>query len=229
MSRNRLTRLAAMVGVLMIAPVAAYAIHGFTDVPDSNVFHDDISWLSDAEVTKGCNPPTNDQFCPSDNVTREQMAAFMRRLAENQVVDAGTVGGKGSGDLVRVATDRMPQSETVTSGVALSTQIEAPAGGGVLLMNAAIPVFGNATDDVSFSCTIYLNGDQILQGGGYGQYDAPQIQDTCALSSNATVPEGTHTVEVRVSGSDAFFQVGALNVVFVGIGADGGEIPMLIN
>ncbi|MEA2022738.1 MAG: hypothetical protein U9N79_00455, partial [Actinomycetota bacterium] len=40
--------------------------------------------------TKGCNPPTNTKFCPSDNVTREQMSAFMHRLAINKVVDAKT-------------------------------------------------------------------------------------------------------------------------------------------
>jgi len=27
----------------------------------------------------GCNPPTNDRFCPNDYVTRGQMAAFLAR------------------------------------------------------------------------------------------------------------------------------------------------------
>lgn len=58
----------------------------------SNIFHDDIAWLADADVTRGCNPPANTEFCPSDEVTREQMAAFMRRLAENRV-DAGRLQG----------------------------------------------------------------------------------------------------------------------------------------
>ncbi|MGD2052404.1 MAG: S-layer homology domain-containing protein [Acidimicrobiia bacterium] len=76
-----------------LIPVAAFASHSFNDVPDTSVFHGDISWLADAGVTLGCNPPDNDQFCPSSNVTREQMAAFLRRLAENQVVDAASVQG----------------------------------------------------------------------------------------------------------------------------------------
>lgn len=46
--------------------------------------------MAAAGVTAGCNPPANDNYCPKANVTREQMAAFMRRLAENQVVDAAT-------------------------------------------------------------------------------------------------------------------------------------------
>jgi len=74
----------------LVIPVAGWASDRFTDVPDTNVFHNDISWLADAGVTLGCNPPTNNQYCPSSNVTREQMAAFMHRLSDNQVVDAAT-------------------------------------------------------------------------------------------------------------------------------------------
>jgi hypothetical protein len=32
-----------------------------------------------AGVTLGCNPPTNDEYCPDDLVTRGQMAAFLKR------------------------------------------------------------------------------------------------------------------------------------------------------
>jgi hypothetical protein len=89
--------LAALVGALVAAPVAVYASHQFTDVPNTNPFHDDIAWLADAEVTLGCG---GGQYCPDDFVTREQMAAFMRRLAENQVVDAATVEGMDADDLL---------------------------------------------------------------------------------------------------------------------------------
>lgn len=76
--------------VLFLVPVAAIAAGDFTDVEDSSVFKADIDWLADAGVTKGCNPPSNTRFCPGNDVTREQMAAFMHRLAANQVVDAAT-------------------------------------------------------------------------------------------------------------------------------------------
>lgn len=89
--KNRITPtlLVALVAVLSI-PTAVIASHRFTDVPASNIFHDDISWLADVGVTRGCNPPSNTQFCPSSPVTREQMAAFMRRLAEGEFVAAGS-------------------------------------------------------------------------------------------------------------------------------------------
>jgi hypothetical protein len=46
---------------------------------DGSIFESDIAKLAAAGITKGCNPPTNDKFCPNDFVTRGQMAAFIRR------------------------------------------------------------------------------------------------------------------------------------------------------
>jgi hypothetical protein len=51
---------------------------GFTDVGGS-VFSGDIEAIAAAGITRGCNPPLNDMFCPDDPVTREQMAAFIYR------------------------------------------------------------------------------------------------------------------------------------------------------
>ncbi len=50
----------------------------FSDDADS-VFEDDINRLAASGVTRGCNPPANDRFCPDQAVTREQMAAFLVR------------------------------------------------------------------------------------------------------------------------------------------------------
>lgn len=50
----------------------------FTDDDDS-IFEGDIDRLGTAGVTKGCNPPTNDRFCPEDPVLRDQMASFLAR------------------------------------------------------------------------------------------------------------------------------------------------------
>jgi len=46
---------------------------------DGHVFETDIDKLGTAGVTKGCNPPDNDKFCPNNIVTRAQMAAFLKR------------------------------------------------------------------------------------------------------------------------------------------------------
>ena len=48
-------------------------------VDDDGTFERAINKLAEAGITSGCNPPANDRYCPSDLVTRGQMAAFIRR------------------------------------------------------------------------------------------------------------------------------------------------------
>jgi hypothetical protein len=54
----------------------------FTALSDveTSVFVEDIVWLAEEAITKGCNPPDNDMFCPQNVVTRGQMAAFLVRF-----------------------------------------------------------------------------------------------------------------------------------------------------
>ena len=69
--------------------MAAFLVRGFgyTDPGPGDLFGDDdgsifereIDRLATAGVTRGCNPPANDRFCPVDVVTREQMASFLAR------------------------------------------------------------------------------------------------------------------------------------------------------
>ena len=49
---------------------------------DDSVFERDIDRLGTARVTRGCNPPANDRFCPREVVTRAQMASFVARALE---------------------------------------------------------------------------------------------------------------------------------------------------
>jgi hypothetical protein len=50
----------------------------FTDTSGS-VHHADINALAQAGITKGCNPPANTRYCPTQAVTRQQMASFLVR------------------------------------------------------------------------------------------------------------------------------------------------------
>jgi hypothetical protein len=125
-----------VVGALLV-PVAVFASHQFNDVPDSHIFHTGISWMKDNNITVGCNPPANTNYCPDDNVTRGQMATFMKRLAENNVVDAATLDGLDSTEFA--AADALPGvAQTIAGGgVAIPTVIgtlgtvtlESPAAG----------------------------------------------------------------------------------------------------
>ena len=84
-------------------PLGVLASHQFVDVPNSNPFHNDIDAIADAGVTLGCG---GGKYCPSDFVTREQMAAFMNRLGALQagktpVVNATKVDGLDSTQFAR--------------------------------------------------------------------------------------------------------------------------------
>lgn len=79
--------------------MAAFLVRalGYTDDGGGDLFIDDdtslfegaIDKLGTAGVTRGCNPPTNNQFCPDDPVTRGQMAAFLKRALEDLYSLAG--------------------------------------------------------------------------------------------------------------------------------------------
>ena len=56
----------------------------FTDTANST-FVDDIAKLSAAGITRGCNPPDNDEFCPDREITRGEIAAFFNRAYQNEV------------------------------------------------------------------------------------------------------------------------------------------------
>ena len=51
---------------------------GFTDIAGS-VFVNAINSIAAEGITRGCNPPANDNYCPVDPILRQQMAAFFVR------------------------------------------------------------------------------------------------------------------------------------------------------
>lgn len=53
----------------------------FVDDEDS-LFEDAINRIREDRITLGCNPPADTRFCPTDGVSREQMAAFITRAAD---------------------------------------------------------------------------------------------------------------------------------------------------
>jgi hypothetical protein len=59
--------------------LAWQAIDGDFWDDDDSVFRNEIEWLYFSEITRGCNPPFNDRFCPDSVITRGQMAAFLVR------------------------------------------------------------------------------------------------------------------------------------------------------
>jgi 5'-nucleotidase len=67
------------VAMVILTPVAVIAAGGTYTDDDDSVFEMDIEWMAENGYTTGCNPPANDQYCPDEAVTRDQMAAFLSR------------------------------------------------------------------------------------------------------------------------------------------------------
>ena len=125
--RRRVGLIVGLVIALLAAPAIVLASHDFTDVPNTNPFHTQISRLVESGITTGCTATT---FCPKNNVTREQMAGFLSRGLGNtvgsynelpiedwagfyvnslQIRAGGTTGGTGyitvTGDISVIVTD----------------------------------------------------------------------------------------------------------------------------
>jgi hypothetical protein len=103
---RRAALLGATVAFALSVPLAVFASHQFTDVPNSNLFHADIDALVDSGVTSGC---AANRYCPNANVTRGQMAAFLNRLGalapgKTPVVNATKLDGLDSSAFLKTGT-----------------------------------------------------------------------------------------------------------------------------
>lgn len=69
--------LIAVVGLTTVS-IGVAAADTFSD-DDGSPHEADIEAIAAQGITRGCNPPDNDHFCPSEPITRAQMAAFLNR------------------------------------------------------------------------------------------------------------------------------------------------------
>jgi hypothetical protein len=201
--------LVGITAVLLAIPAISIATDRFNDVPSTHTFHEDISWLADRGVTRGCNPPANDDFCPDDSVTRGQMAAFMRRFANTS--DSRLVGSEGPDAIVR--NDMWVTLDSLT--------ISVPADGGALsLSGSAIFFIANDTDDGGFGLleitvdegcsgasngipafwtTLLIGGDSATVVGSLPVSQGSHTVRLCAFASHLNPSERTQSIESRVS------------------------------
>lgn len=229
--------LSGLVGALIAVPVAVYASHSFTDVPNSNTFHADIDWLKDSGVTKGCNPPVNTRFCPDDYVTRGQMAAFMRRFAQYIRAEDGTpaqadnarrLGGRSADNLTVVAAADI-DTELAGSIVSVVTtinevEIEAPTDG-ILIINGSTHVSAGAAATTAIKP--YVDNNSV---GAYGSFDtlSPGVDDddrfdNLAYTTAVAVSSGTHQVRQDIGqlfgdgliGAQLLYNANMLTVLFI--------------
>jgi hypothetical protein len=218
MSRGfRSLRLAVVVLLVLavLAPVAVVASGGYFTDDETSVFEAHIDWMAESGITLGCNPPVNDHYCPNDNVTRGQMAAFLHRLAQNQVVDAGALGGETADyyESVLWANDVEfgPLADTLEqNGIAVvELTIEAPYDG-YLQINSSASIYDPDTDVQSLwwvqvdDTTCAPNGTTLSQvGAAYASVYANQRRQSASVAGAVAVDAGSHTVILCGGAPDA--------------------------
>jgi hypothetical protein len=148
--------LAGLVGALVATPVAVYASHQFTDVSNANKFHGAISWMADNDITHGCNQ-AGTKYSPDDFVMRGQLAAFLKRLSDKQVVDAGQVDGMSANEMVRVAFDSTDDADDA-NGNAVFAFFVVPKDGWLILSGSidGVGTTGGPFDE--YTCSLTVNG-----------------------------------------------------------------------
>lgn len=145
----------------------------FADVPVTNNHRSDIEWLADSGITRGCNPPRNDRFCPGGVVTREQMAAFLvRALGLNQTSKISfkdiPAGSTFAADVNRLATAGItrgcnpPVNDRFCPGDAVTREQMAAFLGRALGLPAAKRA---SFRDVSSSSTFLRDIDRLAAAG----------------------------------------------------------------
>lgn len=186
--------------IAVLAPVAVIAAGGqFTD-DDTSVFEADIEWMATTGITFGCNPPANDNYCPTKAVNRGQMAAFMHRLAMNQVVDAATaitadsaldsgrLDGLGPNAYTTVINgancygNDCPDVPDITNTEVLEVTITTPVAG-VLALNGTADLNMSSPTNEFISSWMTLNGDTSNWTGCEGSFIGVPIGDHKVVGS----------------------------------------------
>ncbi|HJR92219.1 MAG TPA: S-layer homology domain-containing protein [Acidimicrobiia bacterium] len=175
----------------------------FTD-DDGSVFEADIDRLATAGVTLGCNPPTNDQFCPNAEVTREQMASFLTRALgltpipppppTSSTSSTSTTlpsGNSCTGALGAVSID---DDLTVPSGATCDlagTTVEGNVivASGATLEASGVSVDGNVQADGQAAVTVdsdsFVGGDVQVENGAAASVSSSDIDGNIQIEANA--------------------------------------------
>jgi hypothetical protein len=159
-------------GTLLLAgETRAAPCAGFTDVDDTTgptaQFCVDVAWIRNRNVTLGCTPT---QFCPFQNVSRIQMAAFMRRLGDSLFPSTCTTGQlmKWNGTAWTCSNDATGGTGTVTS-IAAGTGLQ----GSPATITSTGTLSVAATHRLPQACA---NG-QVARSNGAGSW-------TCAIDAS---------------------------------------------
>lgn len=211
--RRRSAKLAvALVAALVVAVPVAWATDVFADVPAASPHHDDVNAIRTAGITRGCNPPANDLYCPDQAVRRDQMASFLQRGLGR--------GARGFGP------DNLELSSVYETGPSATVTLTVP-GSGFALVNAMQTL--TAAGFGGCPCLIQMR----LRNVSTGAYSPLQWQNmvaatqtTVALTYLFPVNAGANTfvLEARsVWGTNQSTSNAVINALWVPFGSTGSS------
>jgi hypothetical protein len=234
--RPRLLRRLALIGLVVALAIPAGVVlanHQFSDVPTGSSIHDDVEALVEAGVTTGCG---GGKYCPTDAVTRGQMAQFLNRLGaldgQAPSVNADRVDGKHASSLIRVASWQTSSTMSVPISGDLTEYgsqlvITAPAAGFVTI-NIGV-TFRNSTCTAVCLVTARVHHlESIWTLPGITTPDGTETYEAVGVHGVFAVDPGVNHFDVQVSRSsvgNGIIQayLGSGTAVFSPFGSTGGS------
>ena len=181
--RARLGAAVALAVLFALVPLSLFAANPFNDLVPGSVHNADIDAIYNAGITTGCVP--NVSYCPTANVTRQEMASFLARTAgigghapvvnaltavnatnaanaanATNAGNANTLDGKNANEIVRSAYVQRYADITITTdfnGVVLETAaITAPSAGYLIVTASETAQVTTVTPLVHFGVDVDL-------------------------------------------------------------------------
>jgi len=205
-------------------PLATLAANPFTDLVSGSVHNQNIDAIYNAGITTGCVP--NQSYCPTDLVTRQEMASFLARTAglggnpavanaktaetatnatnaqnavtAQQAGNANTVGGYAPNGLVRVARGTGANAQPLGNTlVAVATvTITAPAAGFVLVTSSVSIQTGSGSSCYAQTLLRDATGG-VSAGPNYSFLAAPGEEQLASPTYVFPVTAGARTLQLQ--------------------------------
>jgi hypothetical protein len=244
--RRAILPAACLALLLALVPLGLLAANPFTDLTGGP--HDaNIDAIYNAGVTRGCVP--DQEYCPTRNVTREEMASFLARLgglgSNPPVAHALTAQSAGNADTVGTyqaswlaraarASGTATASDGTPTVVIFTLSVTAPTAGVVVVTAGAygIPASSGASGSCPCEGRLAVAHCQTNAVAPYfafidiaSYFDAYADQDSASISYAFPVSPGTNTFELRgtkVGGGANISFYGQGTALFVPFGGTGG-------
>ena len=129
------------------------------------------------------------------------MAVLMKRLSENQVVDAATVEGFTAAELAPRAAFNSNGDAPDGADFTLSTTITAPARGNLILSGTVDA--SNFTAFDNYGCSLEIDDGLVLGTVMLAELNGNNLGDReedCTTTGAAVVDAGTYTIDFEVFG-----------------------------